>query len=106
MVAARGGVDNVSQLEETYSDQEFCKAFKINRATSARWRDQGIVSFLKLPNGQIRYRPTHIDELKDNFERMATLGLTLKDFNGPVKGGVVHIGITKSGNNGSVAQDA
>lgn len=89
-------------MEETFTDKEFCQRWKIDRATSARWREQGIVGYLKLPNGQIRYLQKHIDDLKGHFERLAAI----QDVDHPVKGSVVNIGVAKRGNNGSVAQNA
>lgn len=88
-------------MEETFTDKEFCRTFKIDRATSLRWRDQGIVSYLKLPNGQIRYKQSHIDELSEKFEKSA-----LQNGNGSLKGRVVNIGVSKSGDHGGVAQNA
>lgn len=96
----------MNAMEETYTDKEFCRMFKIGRTASANWREDGIVSFIKLPNGQIRYRQKHVDELMQNFERLGTLGLALKDLRGAVKGGVVNIGIAKRRDDGSVAQNA
>jgi predicted site-specific integrase-resolvase len=56
----------MSALEETFTDKEFCEALKVDRATSLRWRNQGLVGFIKLPNGQIRYLRRHIEEaIKD-----------------------------------------
>lgn len=89
-------------LEETFTDKEFCKQWKIDRATSSRWREDGIVGYIKLPNGQIRYLQSHIDELRERFERSAGL----QDTKSAVKGGVVNIGISKRRNDGSVAQNA
>lgn len=89
-------------MEETFTDKEFCQKWKIDRATSLRWRDEGIVGFIKLPNGQIRYLQRHIDELRARFERSAGL----QNARGAIKGGVVNIGVAKRRNNGSVAQDA
>lgn len=89
-------------IEETFTDKEFCRKWKIDRATSARWRDDGIVGFIKLPNGQIRYLQSHIDELRMRFERSAGL----QNSKGAVKGGVVNIGVAKRRNDGSVTQNA
>ena len=87
----------MSTLEELFTDREFCRAFKVDRATSMRWREQGIVGYLKMPNGQLRYRQSHIDDLKERFEKLAAL----KDADRPVKSRVVNIGIAKrSGNVG------
>lgn len=89
----------MSQLEETFTDKEFCETFKIDRATSLRWREQGIVSYLKLPNGQLRYKRSHIDELTERFEKSAAL----KDGDRSIKGGVIDISVAKRRQNGSVA---
>jgi hypothetical protein len=91
-------------MEETFTDKEFCEKMKIDRATSARWREQGIVGYLKLPNGQIRYLQAHVDAIKNQFEVPAST--TLQDSNRPIKGGVVNIGIAKRRNNGSVPKNA
>lgn len=80
-------------MEETLTDKEFCRTFKIDRATSLRWREQGIVSYVKLPNGNVRYRQKHIETLWANFEKMETLGVTLKDISGSLKRGVVNVGV-------------
>lgn len=56
-------------MEETFTDKEFCAHWKIDRATSLRWREQGIVGYIKLPNGQIRYKKSHIEELAARFEQ-------------------------------------
>lgn len=85
-------------MEETFTDKEFCRQFKIDRATSLRWRDQGIVSYLKLPNGQIRYKQSHIDELSEKFEKSA-----LQNRHGAVKGRVVNIGIAERSHHGGVS---
>lgn len=87
-------------MEETFTDKEFCAKMKIDRATSARWREDKIVGYVKLPNGQIRYRQRHIDEMWELFEKS---GLTLKDLNRAIKGGVVNIGVAKRGNDARVA---
>jgi predicted site-specific integrase-resolvase len=57
--------------DESYTDEEFCRIFKIDRATSARWRKQKIVGYCKLPNGQIRYKREHVQELWDRTETRA-----------------------------------
>lgn len=77
---------------------------KIDRATSARWRDQGIVGYIKLPNGQIRYKQSHIEALDGQFEVPASAAL--QDSNRAIKGGVVSIGVAKRRHNGSVAENA
>jgi hypothetical protein len=82
-------------MEETFTDKEFCKNWKIDRATSARWREEGIIGFIKLPNGQIRYLQSHIDELKRRFDNSSAL----QNSHGAVKGGVVSIGVAKRGGN-------
>ncbi len=92
----------MAMTEETLTDKEFCRVWKIDRATSLRWREQGIVHYIKFPNGGIRYLQSHMDELRERFEKLATL----KNPNSAVKGGVVNIGVAKRGNNGSMAQDA
>jgi predicted site-specific integrase-resolvase len=74
-------------MEETFTDKEFCTKWKIDRATSARWRDEGIVGFIKLPNGQIRYLQSHIEALKTRFENGRSA----------VKGSVIDIGVAKRG---------
>lgn len=89
-------------MEETFTDREFCKMWKIDRATSLRWRDDGIVGFIKLPNGSIRYLQSHIDELKERFGKSAGL----QNPKGAVEGSVVNIGVAKRRNDGSVAQNA
>ncbi len=86
-------------LEETFTDKEFCRQFKVDRATSARWREDKIVGFVKLPNGQIRYRQRHIDALWERFEKLAAL----KNADRPVKGRVVNIGIAEGGRNVGMA---
>ena len=91
-------------MEETFTDKEFCKSWKIDRATSARWRDDGIVGFIKLPNGQIRYLQSHIDALKARFAKDASAAL--EDGNRPIERGVVSIGIAKRRHNGSVSKNA
>lgn len=78
-------------MEEFITDKEFCKAMKIDRATSLRWRDQGLIGYLKLPNGQIRYRQRHIDEFNERTERLAAL----KDSESAVEGSVVDIRVSK-----------
>ena len=57
--------------DQHYTDKEFCAAFKINRSTSAQWREQGIVGYLKLPNGQIRYSRAQVEALRQKYERKA-----------------------------------
>lgn len=78
-------------MEETFTDKEFCKQWKIDRATSLRWREQGIVGYMKLPNGQIRYLQSHIDELKQR----CGIPSTLQDTDSPIKSGVVNISVAK-----------
>lgn len=85
-------------MEETFTDKEFCAAMKIDRATSLRWRDQGIVGFLKLPNGQIRYLREHIEALKTKFAKSAAQGS-----NDALKGSVVDISVAKRGSNVGMA---
>lgn len=93
-------------MEETFTDKEFCAAFKVDRATSLRWRELGIVGYWKMPNGGIRYSQSDIDTLRANFKKMETLSLTLKDIQGAIKGGVIDISVAKSRSNGGVAQNA
>jgi len=90
-------------IEQHYTDKEFCAAFKINRSTSAEWREQGIVGYLKLPNGQIRYSQSHVDALK-KFQQEASPAL--QNSGRSVKGGVVNISVAKRSNNRSVAENA
>lgn len=52
-----------AQFEQMYTDKEFCELVKIDRSTSARWREQGIVAYVKLPNGQIRYLQSQLDAM-------------------------------------------
>lgn len=51
----------MSALEETFTDKEFCEKLKIDRSTSLRWRKQGLIEYIKLPNGEIRYLMRHIN---------------------------------------------
>lgn len=74
-------------MEETFTDKEFCLKWKIDRATSLRWREQGIVGYIKLPNGQIRYLQSHIDALKARFENSQHA----------IKGSVVNIRVAEGG---------
>lgn len=90
-------------IEQHYTDKEFCEAFKINRSTSAEWREQGIVGYLKLPNGQIRYSQSHVDALKV-FQREPSSAL--ENSNRPLKRRVVNIGVAKRRNDGAVAENA
>lgn len=83
-------------FEQTFTDKEFCEKLKINRSTSLEWRDLGIVGYVKFPNGQIRYRQSHIDELWANFQKMEKLGVTLKDLYRTLKSGVVDVGVPES----------
>ena len=56
-----------TEFEELLTDKEFCEILKIDRVTSLRWREQGKVGFVKLPNGQIRYYARDLaDMLKKN----------------------------------------
>ena len=59
-------------IEETFTDQEFCKALKIDRSTSARWREQKLVGYIKMPNGTIRYKFSHIQEFIERYEKDTT----------------------------------
>jgi hypothetical protein len=59
---------------EHFTDKKFCSAFKINRSTSASWRELGIVGYLKLPNGQIRYSQEHINALTKQCEKKSVGG--------------------------------
>lgn len=93
-------------MEETLTDRQFCETFQIDRATSLRWRELGIVSYVKLPNGGIRYRQKHIEALWANFEKMEKLGVTLKDLYSSLKGGVVHVGVPVGGDGGGMPQNA
>lgn len=93
-------------MEETITDKEFCRMFRIDRATSLRWREQRIVGYAKLPNGQVRYRQKHIDQLWANFEKMEMLGVTLKDISSALKGRVVGVGVAESGGDVRVSEDA
>ncbi len=91
-------------LEQTFTDKEFCGSFKIDRATSARWREQGIVGYLKLPNGQIRYLQRHIDDLKAKFDNAESAAL--QDSDRPIERGVVDIRVAKRSGNVGVTQNA
>jgi hypothetical protein len=93
-------------MEQLFTDKEFCQRMKIDRATAYRWRDDGIVGYVKLPNGQVRYRQRDIDELWANFAKMDKLGLTLKDVESAIKSGVIDICVAKSRNHGGVAENA
>lgn len=85
----------MSGMEETFTDKEFCQKLKIDRATSFRWRENGIVGFIKFPNGQVRYKESHINDLVKNFEKMDRLGVTLKDVYRALKSGVVSVGVAE-----------
>lgn len=85
-------------MEQTYTDKEFCKIFKIGRTASANWRESGIVGYIKLPNGQIRYRQKHVDELVAKFEKSA-----FQNGNSAVKGRVVNIGVSESRDYGTMS---
>lgn len=78
-------------LEETFTDKEVCAKLKIDRATSLRWRERGILRFLKLPNGQVRYTQAQIDEFWKRAEQLAAI----QNINSAVEGRVVNIGIAK-----------
>lgn len=86
-------------LEETFTDKEVCANLKIDRVTSLRWREKGIIKFLKLPNGQIRYTQAHIDEFWERAKGLAAL----KDVDSSVKGSVINIGVAKRRHHGSVS---
>lgn len=88
-------------MEQYYTDKEFCAALKINRSTAAEWRELGIVGFLKLPNGQIRYSQSHVDALK-KFERQPSAAI--EDGGRPIKRRVVDIRVAKGGRDVSVAK--
>jgi hypothetical protein len=88
-------------MEQHYTDKEFCTAFKINRSTSAEWREKGIVGYLKLPNGQIRYAQSHVDALKQ-FQH--DVSPAIEDCSRPVKRGVVDIRVAKGSRNVRVSQ--
>lgn len=89
---------------QTLTDREFCDLFRISRDTSLNWRDLGIVGYVKFPNGQIRYRQKHVDQLFTNFEKMEKLGVTLKDIYGALKGGVVEVGVAESSSDVGVTE--
>ena len=61
----------IELVDDSYTDKEFCRMFKIDRATALRWREQGIVAYHKMPNGQIRYRREAVQELWDKTEHKA-----------------------------------
>lgn len=88
-------------MEQYYTDKEFCAAFKINRSTAAEWREQGIVGYLKLPNGQIRYAQSHIDALR-RFEKKTSAAI--EDSGRPIKRRVVDIRVAKGGRDVRVPQ--
>lgn len=50
--------------EQRYTEKQFCEMYQIDRATAHRWRKSGIIRFIKLPTGQIRYLQSHIDEME------------------------------------------
>jgi predicted site-specific integrase-resolvase len=54
-----------------YTDKEFCELMRITRVTAGRWREQGIVSYIKLPNGAVRYSEEHVLALIASAERKA-----------------------------------
>lgn len=58
-------------LEETFTDKEVCAKLKIDRATSLRWREQGIIGHIKTPNGAVRYLSHHIEEFIEKYEKKA-----------------------------------
>lgn len=89
----------MSALQETFTDKEVCQKLKIDRATSARWREQGIIKFLKLPNGQIRYTAAHLDQFWQQAEKLAAI----QNGNGAIESRIVNIGVAKRRNNGSVS---
>lgn len=89
---------------KTITDQQFCEIFQIDRSTSLSWRSLGIVGYVKFPNGQVRYRQKHIDELFANFEKMERLGVTLKDLQRALKAGVVNVGVPEGSSNIGVTE--
>lgn len=96
----------MSGLEQTFTDKEFCKAFHVDRATSLRWRELGIVGYIKLPNGGIRYGESDIATLRKNYAKMEKLGVALKDISSALKRGVVDVGVTEGRGDVGVAEDA
>lgn len=89
-------------LEEHFTDKEFCARMKIDRATSLRWREQGIIKYLKLPNGQIRYTQAHLDEFNKRAEELAAVN----NSKNAGEGSVVDISVAKRRADRSVAQNA
>jgi len=56
-----------------YTDKEFCELMRISRVTALRWREQRIVGFCKLPNGQVRYLQQHVDALIQSTQKEPAL---------------------------------
>ncbi len=59
------------QLKRYYTDKEFCELMGVHPHTSARWRDQRLIGFIRTPTGKIRYLQRHIEEFEHRNERKA-----------------------------------
>lgn len=54
----------MSETEDNLlTDKEFCDKLRIDRSTSLRWRQKGMVGYIKLPNGDIRYYERDLREM-------------------------------------------
>jgi excisionase family DNA binding protein len=64
---------NKNRVEKRYiTDRELAAAFGVSRRTTARWRDDGTIGFIKLPGGKkVLYLFSHVWDFQQRFEQPA-----------------------------------
>lgn len=49
-------------LKRYYTDDELCELFQVSKRTTFRWRELGMIGFMRVPGSQhIRYTRAHIE---------------------------------------------
>jgi excisionase family DNA binding protein len=57
------------------TDDEVAERFSVSRRTTARWREQGLIGFLRLPGGQkVLYLAQHVVDFETRLVERAKLG--------------------------------
>ena len=53
----------MTKYDELYKISEVTKMLRISRSTLYRWMDQGLISYIELPNGQRRITKSEVDKI-------------------------------------------
>jgi hypothetical protein len=64
--------DKISPRKEYYTNEDICKIFSISKRTLQNWRDQSLISYIKV-NGVIFYTIEHINAFLQHYQIKAKI---------------------------------